>query len=126
MRKYYTRACNFVYGNYAKNLIKNKEALPLTGNKNIAFNCIEIFERKKNNKIKNSYYSINEIKFLNIEKKNIIQSDIKKIISKRKNILGLNFKNPLIMGILNVTPDSFSDGGLFFQNSKAYNQAKKI
>ena len=56
MRKYYTRPCNFVYGNYAKNLIKNKEALPLTGNKNIAFKYIEIFERKKNNKIKTSYY----------------------------------------------------------------------
>ena len=27
------------------------------------------------------------------------------------------------MGVLNVTPDSFSDGGLFFEESKAYNQA---
>ena len=28
------------------------------------------------------------------------------------------------MGVLNITPDSFSDGGLFFDQSKAYNQAK--
>ena len=27
------------------------------------------------------------------------------------------------MGALNITPDSFSDGGLFFDESKAYNQA---
>ena len=27
------------------------------------------------------------------------------------------------MGVLNVTPDSFSDGGLFFDRSKAYDQA---
>ena len=27
------------------------------------------------------------------------------------------------MGVLNVTPDSFSDGGLFFDQSKAYDQA---
>ncbi len=27
------------------------------------------------------------------------------------------------MGVLNVTPDSFSDGGLFFDESKAYDQA---
>ena len=27
------------------------------------------------------------------------------------------------MGVLNVTPDSFSDGGLFFDESKAYEQA---
>ena len=28
------------------------------------------------------------------------------------------------MGILNITPDSFSDGGLFFSKSKAYEHAK--
>ena len=28
------------------------------------------------------------------------------------------------MGILNITPDSFSDGGLFFKENKAYRQAK--
>ena len=47
MFKYYTRPCNFYYGNYAKNLIKIKKALPLTGNTNIAFDKIEILKRKK-------------------------------------------------------------------------------
>ena len=47
MRKYYTRPCNFYYGQYAKKLIKNKKALPLSGNQNIAFDQIEIFLRKK-------------------------------------------------------------------------------
>jgi len=28
------------------------------------------------------------------------------------------------MGALNITPDSFSDGGLFFEETKAYEQAK--
>ena len=46
MRKYYTRACNFYYGTNAKNLIKKKLALPLCGNKNIAFDNIEILSRK--------------------------------------------------------------------------------
>ena len=27
------------------------------------------------------------------------------------------------MGVLNITPDSFSDGGLFFEDKKAYDQA---
>ena len=30
------------------------------------------------------------------------------------------------MGVLNVTPDSFSDGGLFFDQTKAYNQASAM
>jgi len=33
---------------------------------------------------------------------------------------------PLIMGILNVTPDSFSDGGLFFSTRDAVTQAEKM
>lgn len=32
-------------------------------------------------------------------------------------------KNSLVMGILNVTPDSFSDGGLYFDTEKAINHA---
>src|SRR5262245_32350116 len=31
-----------------------------------------------------------------------------------------------IMGVLNVTPDSFSDGGRFFQASQALAQARKM
>ena len=35
-----------------------------------------------------------------------------KNISKKKKFKGLKFNNiPIMMGILNLTPDSFSDGG---------------
>lgn len=33
---------------------------------------------------------------------------------------------PLIMGVLNITPDSFSDGGLFEKVEDAQNQAKRL
>ena len=78
MRKYYTRPCNFYYGNYAKKLIACHKALPLAGKENIAFDKIEIFERKKNF-IKNEFFSINEIKSLDKEKKNTVNLDLKKI-----------------------------------------------
>ena len=48
MNKYYTRACNFYYGNHAKLLIKKKIALPLCGNRNVAFDKVEIFIKKDN------------------------------------------------------------------------------
>lgn len=35
----------------------------------------------------------------------------------------LRFKKPLIMGILNVTPDSFSDGGKWLSKKHAFNHA---
>ena len=120
MRKYYTRACNFYYGSIAKNLILSKKALPLNSRKDIAFDQIEIFQRNKNKTIKSRIYPISKIK--NFDKK--IKEDIKNIISKKKSISGIKFNKPRIMGALNITPDSFSDGGLFFEETKAYNQAK--
>jgi dihydropteroate synthase len=38
----------------------------------------------------------------------------------------LNKENPLIMGILNVTPDSFSDGGQFNNIEAAVNHGKRM
>ena len=126
MRKYYTRPCNFYYGNYAKHLVKIKKALPLAGNNNISFDQLEIFERKKGKNTKSYLYSINEIKKLNKEVKNIVNTDLKKITSKRKIISKIKFDNPHIMGVLNITPDSFSDGGLFFDELKAYKQGESM
>ena len=40
------------------------------------------------------------------------------------NILDLNY--PQVMGILNITPDSFFDGGDFLDISSALIQAKKM
>jgi len=123
MRKYYTRPCNFYYGNYAKDLITNKKALSLAGNPNIAFDQIEIFQRKKKGITQSNIYPITKIKILNKEIKSKVEIDLKKITLKRKSICGIQFDRPQIMGVLNITPDSFSDGGLFFDESKAYEQA---
>ena len=41
-----------------------------------------------------------------------------------KNLL--RSKRTLIVGILNITPDSFSDGGLFFDKEKAIAHAKEM
>ena len=121
MTKYYTRACNFYYGQNANLLIKKKLALPLCGNKNIAFDKLEIISRKKN-KVSSKIINIREINRLNIQSKKKIKKDLKKIILKRNNFLkNVNFLEPSIMGILNLTPDSFSDGGKFNNQKKANN-----
>ncbi len=38
----------------------------------------------------------------------------------------LDLTRPVVMGILNVTPDSFSDGGLFVSKAAALAQARKL
>ena len=35
----------------------------------------------------------------------------------------IELNRPMVMGILNVTPDSFSDGGQFFSLAAAHRQA---
>tara|TARA_B110000881_G_C18340436_1_gene396234 strand:- start:180 stop:485 length:306 start_codon:yes stop_codon:yes gene_type:complete len=80
MRKYYTRACNFYYGTNARNLIKKKLALSLCGNKNIAFDNIEILSRDRKAKL----HHIKNIKTLPYKIKRIVLTDIIKITSKKK------------------------------------------
>ncbi|MEX3638383.1 dihydropteroate synthase [Paraburkholderia sp. BR14320] len=38
----------------------------------------------------------------------------------------LTFERPLVMGVLNVTPDSFSDGGLYAMRGDALRQAERM
>ena len=121
MTKYYTRACNFYYGINAKILIKKKLALPLCGNKNIAFDKVEIITRKKN-KVLSKTINFKKIDILGTNCKKKVKQDLKKIVKIRKNFLkDINFLEPSIMGILNLTPDSFSDGGKFNNQKKAKN-----
>ena len=47
MEKYYTRACNFYYGQNSVEKIKTKTALPLNGNKFISFDSFEIIRKEK-------------------------------------------------------------------------------
>ena len=126
MIKYYTRACNFYYGKQANSLIKRKIALPLCGNQNMAFDKIEILKRNKNFTQSKLIY-ISKINKLKKEERAQVSKDLKKITAKRKNFLkNVNFSEPTIMGILNLTPDSFSDGGKFNKKGKSLRQISKM
>ena len=121
MKKYYTRACNFFYGATSRNNLKKKTSLPLNGSKDISFDTIEIISREKVKKIK-----LVDINNLTIDLKKKVIKDLKNI-TKIKKFKYLNFKkHPLIMGILNITPDSFSDGGKYNNSKKSFNHAKNM
>ena len=119
MKKYYTRVCNFYYGAISRKLIKQKKTLPLNGNKEISFDQIQILSRNSRKII-----NIKKIKTLSLFLKTKINKDIKIIVKKKKNFSNFNFsENPNIMGVLNLTPDSFSDGGIFNKKNKGYKHA---
>ena len=122
MRRYYTRVCNFYYGNESRLLVDSNKSIPLNGNKNISFDYIEIISRTSKRKI-----SINKINSLTKSLKKIIKIDLKKIRTKKKSFSNLNFLQiPNIMGVLNLTPDSFSDGGEFNKGNKGLRHALEM
>ena len=119
MKKYYTRACNFTYGKLSIKLVNGKKNLPLKGNKEISFDEIEIISRNSKKII-----NIKDIKNLPKLLKIKVKKDLNIIIKKNKNFANLNFKKlPNLMGVLNLTPDSFSDGGKFNKKSKGITHA---
>ena len=119
MKKYYTRACNFTYGKLSIKLVNGKKNLPLKGNKEISFDEIEIISRNSKKII-----NIKDVKNLPKLLKIKVKKDLNIIIKKNKNFANLNFKKlPNLMGVLNLTPDSFSDGGRFNKKSKGITHA---
>jgi len=49
-----------------------------------------------------------------------------RLSTPREAIAGLELSRPRIMGVLNVTPDSFSDGGAFFDHKTAVARARAM
>jgi dihydropteroate synthase len=114
--------CNFYYGKESKLLVLKKKTLPLNDNKEISFDHVEIISRQSKKKI-----SIKKINSLPKLLRKQINLDLEIIKSKKKNFANLNFKMiPNIMGVLNLTPDSFSDAGKFNSKKKGINHALEM
>ena len=121
MNKYYTRACNFYFGSTSKENIKKKLSIPLNGNILISFDHVEIINRE-NSKIIN----IKDIDKLPRNQKIKINKDLKKI-KKKKTFKQLALSDiPILMGIVNLTPDSFSDGGKYNNKNLASKHIKNL
>ena len=86
MLRYYTRVCNFYYGNHSKKLVSQKKSIPLNGINEISFNQIEIITRSSKKKI-----FINQVKYLPTLIRKKINLDLKKVRSKKKKFLEFKF-----------------------------------
>ena len=123
MKSIYIRPTNIVFGQKANYFIQAGTAKSLCGLEDIGFLSVEILKRKSDGNTVEEY-SVLELERLDFKDK--IQSDLNKITSKRNNIFNLNFKNPILMGVLNVTPDSFSDGGKYNTTFRALDHVKNM
>ena len=119
--KYYLRPNCFIDRNLGLKLSKTDEAIKVGG---VFFSYIEVIQRNKKKIIRQN---LPLKKFYKLAKKNTYLNKLQeKLLTNEKINKNKVFKKNryLIFGILNLTPDSFSDGGDFNKYSDSFKQAK--
>jgi dihydropteroate synthase len=109
------RPTGLLTGSAAAAAIAAGDALPLAGGP-LAFALVEILARRPSGEI---VAALQPLPLLQrwAERRGTgaarIAKQLRHLSIARVNWAGLALTNPLVMGIINVTPDSFSDGGAF-------------
>lgn len=104
----YLRPLGLISGGAAKRAIDAGEALPLAGGP-LAFSAAEIIEGAPGSAKRRC---VSASALAGIEDASL-KALLERITAPRKPLAGLALDRPRIMGVVNVTPDSFSDGGLY-------------
>ena len=98
-------------------------ALPLAGGGAVAFTMVEALGRRPSGEIVAALGTIAELRRWAAERgagmAARVARQLERLAAPRAAWAGLSLDRPLIMGIVNATPDSFSDGGEFVAPSRA-------
>lgn len=94
-----------------KDAARSEAALPLAGGW-LWFDHVEVLERNRPPRL--------------MPAAELPGDAMARLTAPRGALLGLNLSRPRLMGILNVTPDSFSDGGRFLAPDAALAQARAL
>ena len=106
--KLYLKPIGFLYGDMAAKAVAEGLALPLAGGA-IAFTAAELIEGTPR-AAKRRLVTAQDLALSRDADLGLV---LNRVTAPRPPYAGLAFTRPLIMGIVNVTPDSFSDGGLY-------------
>lgn len=106
--KLYLRPLGLLYGPPADAAIEDGLALPLAGGP-IAFTAAVLIEGNAANSRRRlcTAATLKEVRDADLG------VALARVTSPRPPFAGLNLARPALMGIVNITPDSFSDGGLY-------------
>jgi dihydropteroate synthase len=119
--KLYLRPVGLLYGAAAEAAMAEKLALPLAGGP-IGFAAAELIEGVpgKSKRRLLTAHALAETRDADLK------TLLARVTAKRAPFAGLALDRPLIMGIVNVTPDSFSDGGLYDATEDAIAHAAEL
>ncbi|MFD0986515.1 dihydropteroate synthase [Methyloligella solikamskensis] len=126
MSRLYLRPLGFLYGPAAKTGLAEGFALPVAGGP-VAFTLAEVIEGEPGSSKRRMMTASD----LSQTKDSDLYAAIGQVTAPRAGFAGISAERlssgrPLLMGIVNVTPDSFSDGGLFDQKEPAVNHAAEL
>ncbi|MET0301771.1 MAG: dihydropteroate synthase [Methyloceanibacter sp.] len=121
MTKLYVRPVGITYGAAANAAVAAGAALPLAGGP-CAFALAELIEGMPG-KTKTKIFAAQA---LAASGEPGLKSLLERITAKRSPFAGLPLDRPVLMGIVNVTPDSFSDGGLYDSAEAAIAHAAEL
>jgi dihydropteroate synthase len=119
--KLYLRPIGLFYGPTAKEAVAGGLALPLAGGP-IAFTAAELIEGAPGNS-KTRLFSARSLADSHDAD---LTGVLARVTAARAPFAGRSLDRPLIMGIVNVTPDSFSDGGLYDTKEEAILHAAEL
>jgi dihydropteroate synthase len=119
--KIYLRPTGILWGEIAREAIAADTALPLVGSR-AAFLAAEMIEGTPGRAMRR-LISVAELK---ASTEPAISTLLDRITTPCAPICGLPLDRTRLMGIVNVTPDSFSDGGDFLEAENAAAQARRL
>ena len=119
--KLYLRPIGLLYGATAAEAVAEGLALPLAGGP-IAFTAAELIEGVPGNTRMRLFTAHALVSSGEAD----LASLLARITAKRPPFAGVALDRPVLMGIVNVTPNSFSDGGLFDTKEAAIVHAAEL
>lgn len=117
----YLRPAGFIYGAAAKQAATTGQAGLLAGGP-VGFTLIEVIEGAPGKTGK----QLRSFADLQASGEREAGALLEAITAPRPPIGPLSLERPRIMGVVNVTPDSFSDGGLYASETNAIAHARKL
>ncbi|MGO9172409.1 MAG: dihydropteroate synthase [Rhodomicrobium sp.] len=117
----YLEPVGLLYGTVAREAIGLGAALPLAGTA-IAFGAVRLWEGEPGN-VKHAIVRISTIQSIDEPR---VKELLDRLSAPRPPAAGVSLDRPRIMGIVNVTPDSFSDGGDHFEAGAAVEHARRL
>jgi len=107
--KIYLRPYGILSGEDAQGEIESGHALPLAGGP-LGFSFLDIIQRHKDGHITSRPVRVSDLSSMMLL---VGQEALRRLTQAREPMPGLEGGPPYLMGVVNITPDSFSDGGRY-------------